>query len=152
EQAFARIQQEFISQKPAGQPEFRVVVDGERKQLHPLLRDEMYRIGREAVINAFRHARAKKIVVELKYAPKEFRILVRDDGRGIDPEILKSGREGHWGLPGMQERANQIHARLHVRSRAAAGTEVELSVPGDLALQRHSKRARWVRRNGGKKA
>jgi signal transduction histidine kinase/ligand-binding sensor domain-containing protein len=152
EQAFARIQQEFISQDPGGQPEFRVVVDGERKQLHPLLRDEMYRIGREAVINAFRHARAKKIVVELKYAPKEFRILVRDDGRGIDPEILKSGREGHWGLPGMQERANQIHARLHVRSRAAAGTEVELSVPGDLAFQSQSKGAGWLRRNGGKKA
>jgi signal transduction histidine kinase/ligand-binding sensor domain-containing protein len=141
EQAFARIQQEFPSQGAGSQPEFRVIVDGERKKLHPLLRDDMYRIGREAVINAFRHARARKIEVELRYFPHQFSILVRDDGRGIDPEILKSGRDGHWGLPGMQERANQIHARLHVRSRAAAGTEVELSVPGHLAFQGHPKRA-----------
>jgi ligand-binding sensor domain-containing protein/signal transduction histidine kinase len=147
EQAFVRIQQEFLPQEAGSRPEFRVIVDGERKKLHPLLRDEMYRIGREAVINAFRHARAKKIEVELRYFPHEFCIVVRDDGRGIDPEILKSGRDGHWGLPGMKERANEIHARLHVRSRAAAGTEVELSVPGHLAFQGQSKRGEQP--NGG---
>ena len=139
EQAFARIQQEFPPRESGSQPEFRVIVDGERKKLHPLMRDEMYRICREAVINAFRHARAKKIEVELQYAPREFRILVRDDGRGIDPGILKAGRDGHWGLPGMKERANRIHARLHVRSSAAAGTEVELSVPNHLAFQGQSR-------------
>ncbi len=150
EQAFAGIQQEFLPRDAGSQPEFRVIVDGERKQLHPLMRDEMYRIGREAVINAFRHAQAKKIEVELQYTPREFRILVRDDGRGIDPEILKSGRDGHWGLPGMQERANQIHARLHVRSRAAAGTEVELSVANHLAFQSqpdHGRRGKNASRN-----
>jgi ligand-binding sensor domain-containing protein/signal transduction histidine kinase len=148
EQAFARIRQEFLAGEAGSQPEFRVIVDGQRKKLHPLLRDEVYRIGREAVINAFRHAQARKIEVELRYFPHQFSIVVRDDGRGIDPEILKSGRDGHWGLPGMQERANQIHAHLHVRSRASAGTEVELSVPGHLAFQGQSKRDGEPRKAG----
>src|SRR4029077_11831702 len=104
----------------------------------------VYRIGREALINAFRHARAKNIEVELKYSPRQLRVLVRDDGCGIEPGILQSGRDGHWGLSGMRERAEQIGARLHVYSSGAAGTEVELSVPGHIAFQGHSRhRLRW---------
>ena len=139
--AFARVLQELV---PPGKAQeaigFRIVVQGQQRPLHPLIRDDLYRIGREALINAFRHARAKNIEVELKYSPGQLSILVRDDGCGIDPHILKSGRDGHWGLPGMRERAEQIGARLHVYSSAAAGTEVELFVPGHVAFQGRSRR------------
>jgi ligand-binding sensor domain-containing protein/signal transduction histidine kinase len=115
-------------------PEFRVIVDGERRPLRPLLRDDVYRIGREALVNSFRHARAKNIEIELKYSPRTLRLLVRDDGCGIDREVLRSGREGHWGLSGMKERAVRIGARFHVWSSASAGTEIELTVPGQIAF------------------
>jgi signal transduction histidine kinase len=67
-------------------------------------------------------------------------MLVRDDGRGIDPEVVRSGTDGHWGLAGMRERAESIGAGFKVRSRAAAGTEVELTVPGDVAFEQRSRR------------
>ncbi|HXB69385.1 MAG TPA: two-component regulator propeller domain-containing protein [Candidatus Acidoferrales bacterium] len=140
EQALWRVQQELVANGTAQEAiGFRIIVDGQQAPLHPLLRDDVYRIGREALINAFRHARAKNIEVELVYSPSQLRILVRDDGCGIDPRILKSGRDGHWGLSGMREKAEQIGARLHVYSGAAAGTEVELCVPGHIAFQGHSR-------------
>ncbi len=110
----------------------------------PVLRDEVYRIGREALVNAFRHSRAKNIEIELEYASSQLRVLVRDNGCGIDPQLLQSGREGHWGLPGMRERAERIGAKLHVWSSSAAGTEVELSVPSHVAFQSPRPRARMV--------
>jgi len=159
EQAFSRIQQEFVAGEHDGQQvDFRVIVDGERRPLHPVLRDEVYRIGREAAINAFRHAHARKIEMELRYSPDRLAILVRDDGRGIDSEVLQTGRDGHWGLSGMQERAKRIGGRLHVYSNLSAGTEVELLVPGKIAFESQpSRKARWLgsdsprmpRQNGG---
>jgi signal transduction histidine kinase len=139
EQAFSRVQEE-LGPATGGQVRFRVIVDGQQKPLHPLIRDEIYRIGREALINAFRHARAKSIEVELKYSPRQLLLLVRDDGGGIQPHILKSGRDGHWGLSGMRERAEQIGARLRVFSGPEAGTEVELCLPGHVAFQGHSRK------------
>lgn len=130
QEAFSRIQQELPAQERAG---FRVVVEGHARPLHPIIRDEVYRIGHEALVNAFRHANAGSIKVEVEYSDDHLRVLVSDDGVGIDPQILRSGREGHWGLSGMRERAELIGARLKVRSRAAAGTEVELHVPGHIA-------------------
>ncbi len=136
EQSFARIQQEIAGSDPDSERvEFRVVVDGERRPLHPVLRDEVYRIGREAVINAFRHARAGKIEMELRYSAKNLTLMVRDDGRGIDPNVLKTGRDGHFGLMGMRERADRIGAQFHVMSSASAGTEIELSIPGKIVFQ-----------------
>jgi signal transduction histidine kinase/ligand-binding sensor domain-containing protein len=136
EQSFARIQQEIAGSDPDSERvEFRVVVDGERRPLHPVLRDEVYRIGREAVINAFRHAHAGKIEMELRYSARNLTLMVRDDGWGIDPNVLKTGRDGHFGLVGMRERADRIGARLHVMSRASAGTEIELSIPGNIVFQ-----------------
>ncbi|HUE00981.1 MAG TPA: ATP-binding protein, partial [Bryobacteraceae bacterium] len=85
---------------------FRVIVQGQRRPLRPVLRDELYRIGREALVNAFRHSGAKSIEVEVEYSARQLRILVRDDGCGIDPQLLHSGRDGHWGLPGMREGLN----------------------------------------------
>jgi signal transduction histidine kinase len=141
ERAFSQVQKELVPiAKNGHHPGFRVIVDGLQRPLHPLLRDDVYRIGREALINAFRHSKAKNIEVELKYSASLLRVLVRDDGCGIEPHILKSGRDGHWGLSGMRERAEQIGARLHVYSRAALGTEVELSVPGHVAFEGNSGR------------
>jgi ligand-binding sensor domain-containing protein/signal transduction histidine kinase len=146
EHAFSLIQQEVVPPGAAGpQPEFRVIVDGERRPLHPLLRDEVYRIGREALLNTFRHARARKIEIELKYSPRNLRVLVRDDGCGIDPEILQSGRDGHFGLSGMRERADRIGARLHLWSSPTAGTEIELSIPGHIVFQdRRNRLLPWL--------
>ena len=138
EQAFARIQEELpedVSQSAVG---FRVVAEGQRRPLHPVLRDEVYRIGREALINAFRHARANHIELTLIYSPSQLRLLVRDDGCGIDPSILQTGRDGHWGLSGMRERAERIRAKFCVMSSVSAGTEIELSVPGKVAFQGES--------------
>jgi signal transduction histidine kinase len=145
EQAFCQVQQEVLAHAKAGEPAgFRVIVEGQRMPLHPFLRDDIYRIGREALINAFRHAQAKNIEVEVRYSPNELRVMVRDDGCGIDPAVVKSGRDGHWGLPGMRERAEQIGARLHVYSGAAGGTEVELTVPGHVVFRGHSgRRLKW---------
>ena len=134
-QAFARVQQELAIADDIG---FRVIVDGQPRPLHPLLRDEVYRIGREALVNAFRHSGAKSIEMEIEYASSQLRMLVRDNGCGIDPQMLHSGRDGHWGLPGMRERAERIGAKLHVWSSPAAGTEVELLVPSQVAFQSHS--------------
>lgn len=136
EQAFARIQQELAPEGAKGRGiGFRVIAEGQRRVLHPLIRDEVYRIGREALTNAFRHARASHIDVELNYRPNQFRLLIRDDGHGIEPNILHAGRDGHFGLCGMRERADRIGAQLHIFSSPAAGTEVELSVPSRAAFQ-----------------
>ncbi len=123
--------------------DFRVIVDGRPQSLHPILRDEVYRIGREALVNAFRHSRASSIEVELDYASRYFRVLVRDNGCGIDPAVVAEGREGHWGLPGMRERAESIGAQFHVWSGAAAGTEVVLSIPSNIAFQQPSSSSAW---------
>lgn len=136
ENAFSRIQNELAPREASrDEIDFRVIVEGQPRPLHPVLRDEVYRIGREALINAFRHARGKKIVLELEYSSSSLRILVRDNGRGIDPQFLRSGRPGHWGLSGMRERAERIGGRLRVWSALGAGTEIELSVPGHVAFQ-----------------
>jgi ligand-binding sensor domain-containing protein/signal transduction histidine kinase len=139
EQAFYRIRQELALQKEIDEPiSFRVIVEGQPRTLHPMICDEAYRIGREALVNAFHHSRAGNIEVELEYAANQLRILVRDDGCGIDPEVLRAGRTDHWGLSGMHERAGRIGARLKVRSDDEGGTEVELSVPGQIAFESQS--------------
>jgi signal transduction histidine kinase/ligand-binding sensor domain-containing protein len=132
EEAFSRMRQELAIQEQFG---FRVIVEGRPRPLPPILHDEVYLIGREALVNAFRHSHGENIEVEVEYAPRQLRILVRDDGCGIDPQVLRSGRDGHWGLASMKERAERIGARLDVRSSAAAGTEVELSIPSQVAFQ-----------------
>ena len=131
ETAFSRIGQEFGTEQVK---DYRLIVEGSPRELHPLIRDEAYRIGREALANAFRHSQASKIEVELEYTNKHLRLLVRDNGAGIDEKVLQTGRDGHWGLTGMRERAESIGARLKVWSRDQAGTEVELTIPGQVAF------------------
>ena len=135
EQAFAQIAEEFDGETSDPPVDFRIAVEGRSRPLHPVFRDEVYRIGREAVINAFRHSQAKTVEVEIEYSEKYFRLVVRDNGSGIDPEVLRSGREGHWGLHGMRERSERIGAQLRLWSRAEGGTTVEMTVPGKLAFR-----------------
>jgi len=82
-----------------------------------------------------RHSQAKHIEAKVEYKTKRLRVVITDDGSGSDREILRSNGKGHWELSGMRKRADRIGARLKVRSRATAGTEVELSVPGHIAFQ-----------------
>jgi signal transduction histidine kinase len=114
---------------------FSLTIEGESRSLHSLVRDEVYRIGREALTNAFRHSKATKIEVGVEYAPKYLRIFVLDNGCGISPDILSSGRVGHLGFSGMRENAEKIGAELKISSRVESGTEVQLVVPHQVAFK-----------------
>jgi len=114
--------------------DFRVVVNGSVRPLHPVVFEEMFKIGKEALGNAFRHAGAHSIEAELNYEKSELRLRIRDDGAGIDSAILRQGhRDGHFGLLGMRERAEKVGAHLAVWSGMGAGTEVELRIASGLA-------------------
>jgi signal transduction histidine kinase/ligand-binding sensor domain-containing protein len=115
-------------------PEFRVQVEGASRDLAPLVRDDVNRIACEAVRNAFRHAQAGRIDVEIRYERRQLRVRVLDDGRGIDQKVLSGGgRPGHFGLAGMQERAKLVGGKLAVSSKLDSGTEIELTIPASLA-------------------
>ena len=119
-----------------GSPQFKVIVEGERQGLSPIIQEEIGQIARELIRNAFRHARAHEIEAELRYDTDVFCLIVRDDGKGIAPEILRDGGcAGHWGMPGVHERARGIGARLEFRSQAGAGTEVRLTLPAAVAYE-----------------
>ena len=125
---------------------FRVSVEGQSRNLHPILRDEVYKIAAEAMRNAFRHAQARQIEVEIRYDPEQFRLRVRDNGKGLDPALLSTqGSEGHYGLPGMRERATLIGGKLVVWSEVDVGTEVELRIPASKAYATAQKRS-WLSR------
>jgi signal transduction histidine kinase len=114
-------------------PAFEVAVEGQTRDLHPIVRDEIYKIAAEALRNAFRHAHAGRVEVELRYDDEQFRMRVRDDGQGFDVAVLANqGLEGHYGLRGMPERAAQIRGKLAVWSEVGAGTEVELRLPASM--------------------
>jgi signal transduction histidine kinase len=133
-QAISAFGNELAAGQTGQNAHFEVQVEGASRDLAPLVRDEVYRIAGEAIRNAFRHASAKRIEVEIRYDQRQLRVRVRDDGRGIDQEVLKDGgREGHHGMPGMHERAKLVGGKLTVWSELDAGTEVELTIPGSLA-------------------
>jgi signal transduction histidine kinase len=115
-------------------PTFTVVVEGSSRNLHPILRDEVYRLTTEALRNAFRHAAARNIEVEIRYDQKYFRLRVRDNGKGIPSDVLKrDSLEGHYGLPGMRERAKLVGSKLTIWTEVDGGTEIELNIPGAKA-------------------
>jgi PAS domain S-box-containing protein len=130
--ALSRIQEELSVQTGV---DFRVIVAGRQQPLRAPVRQEIYRIGREALVNAFRHSRAQRVEFELEYADTDLHMRVRDNGCGIDPEVLRMGREGHWGIEGMRERANKIGGQLRISSNAESGTNVQLSIPASVAFQ-----------------
>ena len=115
-------------------PHYGLVVEGKPRQLTSLVRDEAYRIVREAVRNAYQHADAQRIETEITFGDADLSIRVRDDGGGIDPQILARGRRpGHWGLPGMRERSERLGGQLYVWSQKDAGAEIELRIPAGIA-------------------
>jgi signal transduction histidine kinase len=118
-----------------GSAKFDVRVQGSSRDVHPILRDDVYRIALEAMRNAFQHAEAQAIEAEIEYG-NSLRVRIRDDGKGIDPAVLKEGRSGHFGLPGMRERAERIGGKLDVWTGPGAGTELQLSIPGTIAFAR----------------
>ncbi len=127
-------------------PAFRVGVEGQARDLHPILRDEIYKIAAEALRNAFRHAHPGRVEVEIRYDSQQLRLRVRDDGRGIDPAVLaKQGLEGHYGLRGMPERAALIGGTVAVWSEVGAGTEVELRLPASTVYATAPRRSWWSR-------
>jgi signal transduction histidine kinase len=133
ERAFAQLPEQL---RVSERIEYRLVVAGTPRPLRPLMQEEVHRIGNEALANAFRHSQASHVDTVIEYSPHHFRLLVRDDGIGIHADVLKSGREGHWGLSGMRERASQIGATLDVQSVPGAGTEIDLCVPASTAFYR----------------
>ncbi|HEY6941982.1 sensor histidine kinase [Dokdonella sp.] len=113
---------------------FRTIVEGQRRKLTSAVRDEAYRLGREAIINAFRHAQAQSIEVQVGYGQKFLVLQVRDNGKGIDPATLRLGNKaGHWGLIGMRERARELGGKLDIWSGPGPGTEIQLRVPAMIA-------------------
>jgi signal transduction histidine kinase len=109
-------------------------VIGEAKEMHPIVRDEVYRIGYEAIRNAYMHSGASRLEVELRYA-QNLSVTVRDNGVGIDPAVVKAGKEGHFGLQGMRERAERIDGKLTIRSSPTSGTEITVVVPGRFVFR-----------------
>ena len=119
---------------PPSRPEYRLVVEGRPRELSAVVRDEAYHIVHEAVSNAYQHAKARHIETEVTYGDADLTIRVRDDGIGMDPQVLARGqRPGHWGLLGMRERTESFGGHLHIWSEGNAGTEIELRIPAHAA-------------------
>jgi signal transduction histidine kinase len=117
-------------------PVFDLIEEGERRTLSPTANNEICRIVREILRNAYRHAQATRIETEIRYDDQLLRVRIRDNGRGIDPKVLKEGGiAGHWGLRGARERAERMGAQLDFWSETGAGTEVQLTVPGSVAYE-----------------
>lgn len=135
EEILSRLPQELASPREL---DFRIVAEGPSRTLRPVIRDEVYRIAREAITNAFRHSAANSVEVDLAYGQSELSVVVRDNGRGIDSALLQDGKEGHFGLSLMRDRAQNIDAKLTLWSSPGAGTEVSLVVPGRVAFESHS--------------
>src|SRR5262249_20216733 len=135
--AISALGSELAAQSTSDSPsEFDLRVEGTSTDLAPLVRDDVHRIAGEAVRNAFRHAQASRIEVEIHYERRQLRVRILDNGKGIDPTVLsEGGRAGHFGLPGMQERAKFVGGKLTVRRRVDAGTELELTIPASVAYR-----------------
>jgi signal transduction histidine kinase len=139
---------EELTTPSSNRPAFRVAVEGETRNLHPILRDEVYKIAAEALRNAFRHSGAKRVEVEIRYDNEQFRLRIRDDGKGIHPSVLQAkANEGHYGVSGMRERANLVGAKLTIWSEVDSGTEVELCIAATTAYPTAQRRS-WLSRKG----
>jgi signal transduction histidine kinase/ligand-binding sensor domain-containing protein len=139
----AMAQELTIQHANGNPPAFQIIVEGERRNLSPSVQDEVCSIARELLRNAFQHACAGQIEAEIRYGHNLFRLRVRDDGKGIDPKVIEEGgRSGHWGLPGVRERAQRIAGHLDYWSNVGAGTEVQLTVPAAGAYQNSDNHSR----------
>jgi len=135
------------SQGGQNTPVFDILVEGESRDLHPILRGDIFRIAGEALRNAFLHAQASRIEVQIRYDERQLRVRIRDDGIGIDPQIVTNkGRPGHWGLRGMQERARLVGGNLEVWSKPDSGTAIYLTIPASTAYATSTQRRSWLYR------
>ena len=125
EKALCDVREDFT---PAERARVRIVVLVEITPLDPAVQQQIYWIAREAMLNALRHSEATKVEAEVEYLRRKLRVVVRDNGAGIDPHLLRSGSTAHYGLTGMRERAAGIGAKIRVWSKPGAGTEVEISI------------------------
>ena len=133
-QALAAEGEQFAQLRPA---KFRASIQGVRRDLHPIVREEAFLIGREALGNAFEHSGAQDIEAEVSYGKAALHVRIRDDGRGMNPAVLDgAGTPGHFGLIGMRERARKLGGQLEVWSKPGAGTEIDLRVPANVAYRR----------------
>jgi signal transduction histidine kinase/ligand-binding sensor domain-containing protein len=110
-----------------------VSVVGDARALHPIVRDELYRIGHEAIQNAKAHSHGSRLSIDLTYG-QDLTLHVGDDGVGIDPGYAIGGRDGHHGLQGMRERAARIQGRLNILSSTESGTDISVIVPGSVSF------------------
>ena len=131
EQALADLRNEF----PLARAQFRILVTGHPKVLNPPIQEEINLIAREALANAFRHSNATRIEAEVEYLPAKLRVVIRDDGCGMDPQAVRLRQNSHRGLQGMHERAKSIGAYLRIWSKPGLGTEVEVSFSSELATE-----------------
>ena len=145
DQAISNFARELLSEASEPVPEIQVRVEGTPRSLHPVVRDEVYRIATEAIRNAVRHSNARSIEVEIRYDDEQLRLRIGDDGGGIDPAILNQDHKtGHWGLPGMRERAKLVGGTLEVWSQVEKGTEIELSIPAASVYARTLAAPRFI--------
>jgi signal transduction histidine kinase len=127
-------------------PAFELTEEGERPTLSFLAQNEVRRIALGILRNAFRHADARRIEAEVRYGVQTLRLRIRDDGKGIDPAVLKEGgRDGHWGIRGVRERAERIGAQVDFWSEGGAGTEVQVEVPAPIAYEKLPRNGVWSR-------
>jgi signal transduction histidine kinase len=117
--------------------EVSVYVTGHPKEMHPVVRDELYRVGYEAIRNAYSHSGGSRLEVRLKYG-HDLTVIIKDNGVGIDPAILDHGKEGRLGLHGMRERVARIGGKLTVASFPGSGTEITVVVPGGIVFREPS--------------
>jgi signal transduction histidine kinase/streptogramin lyase len=130
--SFSQLSGEFARD---GGPEVDVIVEGHERPLNAVTGNDVLQVGRQAITNAFQHAHASRIHVLLSYGEQHLLIRVQDNGRGIDENTLNLGRQGHYGLAGMQERAERLGGDISIRSRVGEGTEVDLYVPAHLVYR-----------------
>lgn len=124
-----------------------VSVSGSARNLDTVVQEELSRIGREALFNAYVHSNASRIEVEIHFGVFDFDVCFRDNGTGIDSQILAGGgATGHYGLPGMRERVSKLGGRMELWSRPGAGTEIEIRVPGGVAYRQTGSTTRWIHR------
>lgn len=122
---------------------FSLSVIGTQQPLDPTVGHEVYKIGQEALTNAFQHSKSSKIEVEITYDHSHLRLRVRDDGVGMNQDVLLRGRAGHWGIVGMRERAQNIGGQLKIWSQDGAGTEIELAIPAAIAYPLSGQKSHW---------
>jgi len=146
EEAFSKLLEEVT---PGQGAQIQIFVQGRTRALNPALREQLFLIGREAVMNALRHSEATNIEVEIHYLRDLLRVLVRDNGCGIKPEAVQKESDSHWGLRGMRQRAEDIGAQFDVWSQIRAGTEVRVVVPVDGATLTTPDLGNWEGRYDG---